>query len=115
MLPACNCNRHARRCRFNMELYKLSGRTSGGVCLKCRHNTAGRHCHYCKEGYYRDNSKPITDRKACKEASIFLKSKLTRRGRTFTQEANPRKSLYRGMFDTPNPVFVFLDYEEFWG
>ncbi|XP_055945657.1 netrin-1-like isoform X3 [Argiope bruennichi] len=63
---ACNCNRHARRCRFNMELYKLSGRTSGGVCLKCRHNTAGRHCHYCKEGYYRDNTKPITDRKACK-------------------------------------------------
>ncbi|GFU13799.1 netrin-1 [Nephila pilipes] len=49
-----------------MELYKLSGRTSGGVCLKCRHNTAGRHCHYCKEGYYRDNSKPISDRKACK-------------------------------------------------
>ncbi|GFT20603.1 netrin-3 [Trichonephila clavipes] len=65
-LKSCNCNRHARRCRFNMELYKLSGRTSGGVCLKCRHNTAGRHCHYCKEGYYRDNSKPITDRKACK-------------------------------------------------
>ncbi|KAF8776927.1 Netrin-3-like protein [Argiope bruennichi] len=27
---------------------------------------AGRHCHYCKEGYYRDNTKPITDRKACK-------------------------------------------------
>ncbi|KAG8184440.1 hypothetical protein JTE90_026358 [Oedothorax gibbosus] len=65
-LSACNCNRHARRCRFNMELYKLSGRTSGGVCLKCRHNTAGRHCHYCKEGYYRDNSKPIADRRACK-------------------------------------------------
>ncbi|GIZ02348.1 netrin-1 [Caerostris extrusa] len=65
-IKSCNCNRHARRCRFNMELYKLSGRTSGGVCLKCRHNTAGRHCHYCKEGYYRDNSKPITDRKACK-------------------------------------------------
>ncbi|GIZ02347.1 hypothetical protein CEXT_209511 [Caerostris extrusa] len=49
------------------------------------------------------------------EASIFLKSKLTRRGRTFTQEANPRKSLYRGMFDTQNPVFVFLDYEGFRG
>ncbi|XP_022243264.1 netrin-1-like isoform X1 [Limulus polyphemus] len=63
---ACNCNLHARKCRFNMELYKLSGRTSGGVCLKCRHNTAGRHCHYCKEGFYRDNSKPITDHKACK-------------------------------------------------
>ncbi|XP_046660439.1 netrin-B [Homalodisca vitripennis] len=63
---ACNCNLHARRCRFNMELYKLSGRVSGGVCLKCRHFTAGRHCHYCKEGYYRDPTKPITHRKACK-------------------------------------------------
>ncbi|KAG0425275.1 hypothetical protein HPB47_027544, partial [Ixodes persulcatus] len=63
---ACNCNLHARRCRFNMELFKLSGRQSGGVCLNCRHNTAGRHCHYCKEGYYRDHSKPITHRKACK-------------------------------------------------
>ncbi|XP_006108720.1 netrin-1-like, partial [Myotis lucifugus] len=62
----CSCNLHARRCRFNMELYKLSGRKSGGVCLNCRHNTAGRHCHYCKEGYYRDMGKPITHRKACK-------------------------------------------------
>ncbi|GLD73719.1 netrin-1-like protein, partial [Lates japonicus] len=56
----------ARRCRFNMELYKLSGRRSGGVCLNCRHNTAGRHCHYCKEGYYRDMTKSISHRRACK-------------------------------------------------
>ena len=63
---ACNCNLHARKCRFNMELYKLSGRKSGGVCLNCRHNTAGRYCHYCKEGFYRDEAKPITHRKACK-------------------------------------------------
>ncbi|XP_066545100.1 netrin 2 [Amia ocellicauda] len=62
----CNCNLHARRCRFNMELYKLSGRKSGGVCMNCRHNTAGRHCHYCKEGFYRDLGRPITHRKACK-------------------------------------------------
>ncbi|XP_054607770.1 netrin-1a isoform X2 [Nothobranchius furzeri] len=67
---ACNCNLHARRCRFNMELYKLSGRKSGGVCLNCRHNTAGRHCHYCKEGYYRDLSKAISHRKACKEIPV---------------------------------------------
>ncbi|XP_019341267.1 PREDICTED: netrin-1 isoform X2 [Gavialis gangeticus] len=67
---ACNCNLHARRCRFNMELYKLSGRKSGGVCLNCRHNTAGRHCHYCKEGFYRDLSKPISHRKACKEIPV---------------------------------------------
>ncbi|XP_058259781.1 netrin-1a isoform X2 [Hemibagrus wyckioides] len=71
---ACNCNLHARRCRFNMELYKLSGRKSGGVCLNCRHNTAGRHCHYCKEGYYRDMSKPITHRKACKDCDSYCKA-----------------------------------------
>ncbi|KAJ4941192.1 hypothetical protein JOQ06_027479, partial [Pogonophryne albipinna] len=64
--PTCNCNLHARRCRFNMELYKLSGRKSGGVCMNCRHNTAGRHCHYCKEGFYRDMARPITHRRACK-------------------------------------------------
>ncbi|OXU30645.1 hypothetical protein TSAR_000525, partial [Trichomalopsis sarcophagae] len=62
----CNCNQHARKCRFNMDLYKLSGRVSGGVCLQCRHFTAGRHCHYCMEGYYRDPTRPITHRKACK-------------------------------------------------
>lgn len=66
VFAACNCNEHAKRCRFDMELYKLSGRVSGGVCLKCRHFTAGRYCHYCKEGYYRDPTKPITHRKACK-------------------------------------------------
>ena len=49
-----------------MELYKLSGRRSGGVCLNCRHNTAGRHCHYCKEGYYRNKDKPMTNKKACR-------------------------------------------------
>ncbi|KAM8991928.1 netrin-1 isoform 3-T3 [Guaruba guarouba] len=71
---ACNCNLHARRCRFNMELYKLSGRKSGGVCLNCRHNTAGRHCHYCKEGFYRDLSKPISHRKACKDCDSYCKA-----------------------------------------
>lgn len=44
----------------------MSGRISGGVCLNCRHATTGRHCHYCREGHYRDASKPITHRKVCK-------------------------------------------------
>ncbi|XP_044011412.1 netrin-3-like isoform X2 [Aphidius gifuensis] len=69
---ACNCNSHARKCRFNVELYKLSGRVSGGVCLQCRHFTAGRHCHYCREGYYRDPTKPISHRKACKPCDCHL-------------------------------------------
>ncbi|KAM5330203.1 netrin-3 [Glossophaga mutica] len=63
---ACSCNGHARRCRFNMELYRLSGRRSGGVCLNCRHNTAGRHCHYCREGFYRDPGRAPSDRHACR-------------------------------------------------
>ncbi|KAL8577333.1 hypothetical protein ACOMHN_044839 [Nucella lapillus] len=49
-----------------MELYQLSGYKSGGVCRNCRHNTAGRNCNYCKEGFYRDRTKDITHRKACK-------------------------------------------------
>ena len=65
-VAACQCNLHARRCRFNRELYLLSGRQTGGVCLKCRHHTAGRHCQYCQEGFYRDRSKPIIHRKTCK-------------------------------------------------
>ena len=71
-LAACNCNLHARRCRFNRELYQLSGFRSGGVCLGCKHNTAGRHCHYCKEGFYRDSNKYITDRRACKGICALL-------------------------------------------
>ncbi|KAL6724376.1 hypothetical protein Aduo_019271 [Ancylostoma duodenale] len=63
---ACNCNLHAKRCRFDQELYRLSGNRSGGVCINCRHNTIGRNCHLCKPGFYRDTSKPITNKKACK-------------------------------------------------
>ncbi|XP_067882344.1 netrin-1-like, partial [Heterodontus francisci] len=63
---ACNCHRHSTRCRFNMQLYERSGRRSGGVCLKCRHNTDGRHCHLCRDGYTRDKKRPLTHRKACR-------------------------------------------------
>uniref|UniRef100_A0AC35U6N7 Netrin-1 n=1 Tax=Rhabditophanes sp. KR3021 TaxID=114890 RepID=A0AC35U6N7_9BILA len=63
---ACNCNLHARKCRFNSELFRLSGNKSGGICINCRHNTAGRNCHYCKPGYYRDNTKAISAKRACK-------------------------------------------------
>uniref|UniRef100_A0A1B0DHY5 Uncharacterized protein n=1 Tax=Phlebotomus papatasi TaxID=29031 RepID=A0A1B0DHY5_PHLPP len=71
-LQECNCNGHSRRCRFNMELFKLSGRTSGGVCINCRHATTGRHCHYCKEGFYRDPTKPLNHRKVCKREYSLL-------------------------------------------
>uniref|UniRef100_A0A8D0D066 Netrin 5 n=1 Tax=Sander lucioperca TaxID=283035 RepID=A0A8D0D066_SANLU len=62
---ACECNGHSNKCRFSMEVFQQSGRRSGGVCQKCRHHTAGRHCQYCQNGYTRDNSKPQNHRKAC--------------------------------------------------
>ncbi|XP_042371765.1 netrin-1-like, partial [Plectropomus leopardus] len=62
---ACECNGHSNKCRFSMEVFQQSGRRSGGVCQKCRHHTAGRHCQYCQNGYTRNHSKPINHRKAC--------------------------------------------------
>ncbi|KAM6959561.1 netrin-1 [Tautogolabrus adspersus] len=62
---ACECNGHSNKCRFSMEVFQQSGRRSGGVCQKCRHHTAGRHCQYCQNGYTRDHSKPLNNRKAC--------------------------------------------------
>ncbi|XP_071020443.1 netrin-1-like [Oncorhynchus clarkii lewisi] len=62
---SCECNSHSSKCRFSMEMFQQSGRRSGGVCLKCRHHTAGRHCQYCQNGYTRDHSKPPTHRKTC--------------------------------------------------
>lgn len=53
-----------------MEVFQQSGRRSGGVCQKCRHNTAGRHCQYCQNGYTRDHSKPLNHRKACQRQSL---------------------------------------------
>ena len=61
---ACQCNNHAKKCQFNMDLYRVQ--KSGGVCINCRHNTMGRYCHYCREGFYRDKKKDIKHRKACK-------------------------------------------------
>uniref|UniRef100_A0A672I3D7 Netrin 5 n=1 Tax=Salarias fasciatus TaxID=181472 RepID=A0A672I3D7_SALFA len=62
---ACECNGHSNKCRFSMEVFQQSGRRSGGVCQKCRHHTAGRHCQYCQNGYTRDQTKPLSHRKAC--------------------------------------------------
>jgi hypothetical protein len=66
VFTACNCNNHSRQCRFNKELYLLSGRKSGGICVQCKHNTVGRFCSYCKETFYQDPNLPITHPEICK-------------------------------------------------
>ncbi|XP_077979768.1 netrin-1-like [Glandiceps talaboti] len=122
----CNCNLHARKCRFNNELYNLSGRKSGGVCLKCRHNTAGRYCNYCKEGFYKDQTKQMIHRKACKAcdchpvgASGTICNQTTgqcpckdgvagltcnRCAKGFTQTRSPIVPCIRSTTPTPSPV-----------
>ena len=44
----------------------MSGHKSGGVCLDCQHNTAGRSCHYCREGFTRDLSQSMISINACR-------------------------------------------------
>lgn len=47
----CECNNHARRCRFDPAVYEASGRRSGGVCEGCMHHTTGPKCDRCAPGY----------------------------------------------------------------
>lgn len=52
VLPSgCECNGHARRCRFDLAVYEASGRRSGGVCEGCMHHTTGPKCDRCAPGY----------------------------------------------------------------
>ncbi|XP_068022854.1 laminin subunit beta-4 [Melanerpes formicivorus] len=61
----CNCNGHSGRCHFDMAVYQASGGVSGGVCEDCQHNTTGQHCDQCKEFFYQDPLKVISDPQAC--------------------------------------------------
>ena len=49
---ACNCNGHSNQCRFDPFVYEDTNRTSGGVCLNCSNNRAGRNCERCAEFFY---------------------------------------------------------------
>lgn len=62
----CECNNHARSCRFDMELFEQTNSTSGGRCEDCQHSTHGIHCEKCKENYWRDPERPIDDISTCK-------------------------------------------------
>ena len=37
----------------------------GGVCVDCKHNTAGTNCQHCKEGYYRPKDVRCQNYKFC--------------------------------------------------
>ncbi|XP_054255304.1 laminin subunit beta-4 [Indicator indicator] len=61
----CNCNGHSGRCHFDMAVYQASGGVSGGVCEDCQDNTTGQHCDQCKQFFYQDPLKVISDPQAC--------------------------------------------------
>ncbi|XP_075039792.1 netrin-4-like isoform X2 [Mixophyes fleayi] len=65
----CRCHNHALSCRFDHDVWLSSGKTSGGVCERCRHNTEGYRCQRCKAGYYRDHTEAMSSPTACKECS----------------------------------------------
>lgn len=91
-----------------MELYELSGYTSGGVCRKCRHQTEGRFCNHCKEGFYRDQRRDITHRKACKGTLwLYNLKKKKQKQQHFTR----RRSWFHAYFiikPTENVVSLIL-------
>ncbi|NXN99499.1 LAMB4 protein, partial [Rhinopomastus cyanomelas] len=61
----CNCNGHSDRCHFDMAVYQASGGVSGGVCEDCQDNTTGQHCEQCKQFFYLDPLKVISDPQPC--------------------------------------------------
>lgn len=60
VLSECNCHGKAEECYFNQTVADLSlsldihgQRRGGGVCVRCRDNTAGVNCASCASGFFR--------------------------------------------------------------
>lgn len=62
----CSCNNHATKCHFDAAVYNKTGKTSGGVCDDCQHNTMGVNCERCKPTFYRDPNYNLQSPHVCK-------------------------------------------------
>ena len=67
----CSCNGHSTICVFDSDVYSQSGETSGGVCINCQDNTAGRQCDQCATSHYQIPGLDISDVNAC-QREFFL-------------------------------------------
>ena len=64
-LPECNCNNHSSECVFDEEVYAETEYTSGGMCVDCDGNTAGRQCETCAPLHYSRPDRQQTDPDVC--------------------------------------------------
>lgn len=68
----CNCHGHSEECEYsndidqkNLSLDMHGKYNGGGVCLNCRHNTAGVNCEKCKPFFYRPTNVPKNSPNIC--------------------------------------------------
>ncbi|XP_077120924.1 laminin subunit beta-4 isoform X1 [Ranitomeya variabilis] len=61
----CNCNDHSDKCHYDMLVDQANNGASGGVCEDCQHNTKGNQCELCKQYFYHDPLKDISDPDTC--------------------------------------------------
>lgn len=62
----CTCNNHATTCHFDPAVYNKTGKTSGGVCDNCQHNTMGVNCERCRPKFYKDPGLDIQSPEICR-------------------------------------------------
>ena len=58
----CQCNDHAVSCTYDADV-------GHGVCDVCEHNTEGMFCEQCVDGFYRNQSLPLSSPDVCAGAS----------------------------------------------
>ncbi|TRY66176.1 hypothetical protein DNTS_028290 [Danionella cerebrum] len=57
-LQDCECYNHSNRCSYIDVINAV-------ICVRCKHNTRGQHCHLCKPGYYRNATAKPDDENIC--------------------------------------------------
>lgn len=56
--PDCECNDHSSRCSYIDFINVVT-------CVSCKHNTRGQRCQFCRLGFYRNASLPLSDENVC--------------------------------------------------